>query len=302
MMRSLFSGVSGLKNHQLKMDVIGNNIANVNTLGFKGSRVVFQDLFSQTSSPASSAGDSIGGTNPQQVGLGVSTSTVDTLQTRTSTQYTGNTFDLAIEGDGFFKVEGNGDVFYTRAGNFYLDDDDYLVTGDGYYVQAFVNSNMYDNTGAYVDPVDGGGNYQANLDDKTDVVTTPGTPTNRIKIDHNYYKAVSVDKSGNVTALDKNDERVYLGVVSVSTFANSSALEKSGGNFYRPTNNSGAPEDKVPGDLGAGLISPGTLEMSNVDLSQEFTEMILTQRGFQANSRIITVSDTLLEELVNLKR
>lgn len=131
MLRSLYSGISGMKNFQTKLDVIGNNIANVNTVGFKKSRVTFKDMVSQTIAGGSAAGATIGGTNSKQIGLGSSSGTIDTIHSTSATQSTGRTLDLAIDGDGYFRIDTGDGIAYTRAGNFYLDNTGTLVTGDG---------------------------------------------------------------------------------------------------------------------------------------------------------------------------
>lgn len=295
MLRSLYSGVSGLRNHQVRMDVIGNNIANVNTVGFKASRVVFQDIYSQTLKPASGSTATSGGSNPQQIGLGVSLATVDVLQTRTGSQYTGEPLDLSIEGDGFFVVKDGSGTYYTRAGNFKTDENGTLVNANGLKVQG----TTYTYTPA-VDPVSG----DPILDPVTgeQVINVTSTPNSNITIDSSAYHDVTVDKNGNVIGIDTTGNKVTLATIQIATFNNQGALEKVGQSLYSPTNNSGAPNVMLPGSAGAATLNPGALEMSNVDLAKEFTDMITTQRGFQANSRIITTSDSLLEELVNLKR
>jgi len=145
MIRSMYSGISGMKNFQTKLDVIGNNIANVNTYGFKKGRVTFKDMVSQTISGASAPTQGRGGTNPKQVGLGSQLSSIDMIDTQGSLQTTGRVLDLAIQGDGYLTIaEGtpSGDTFfatstyYTRAGNLYLNNDGYVVTGTGHYVLA----------------------------------------------------------------------------------------------------------------------------------------------------------------------
>ncbi len=281
MLRSLYSGVSGLRNHQVRMDVIGNNIANVNTIGFKASRVVFQDIYSQTIKPATGATATAGGSNPQQIGLGVSLATVDVLHTRTGSQYTGAPLDLAIEGDGFFIVNDGANSFYTRAGNFTTDSNNNLVNANGFKVQGTMYNVDHDN------------------DPATPAVTVQHTD---ITIDSALYHDVTVDKNGNVIGVDDDGDKVTIATIELATFNNQNSLEKVGENLYSPNNNSGAPTVTLPGVDGAATLNPGALEMSNVDLAKEFTDMITTQRGFQANSRIITTSDSLLEELVNLKR
>ncbi|ARF15323.1 flagellar basal body rod protein FlgG [Sporosarcina sp. P12(2017)] len=265
MIRSMYSGISGLKNFQTKLDVIGNNIANVNTYGFKKGRTVFKDLYSQTVAGATGPGDTRGGVNPKQVGLGAQLATIDTMHSPGSTQFTGNTLDLAIEGDGFFIVEdGNDEKLYTRAGNFYLDKDGNIVDGDGRYLSK-----------------EGGGSIEVPLE----------------------ATSLSIGQDGVVKyvldgILEGED------VVALAKFSNPGGLTKIGGNLYQESANSGVAEDGTGAPLidGRGAIKSGSLEMSNVDLSEEFTEMIVAQRGFQANTRIITTSDEILQELVNLKR
>ena len=279
MLRSLYSGVSGLKNHQYRMDIIGNNIANVNTVAYKSSRVVFEDIYSQTLQPASSPTATTGGANAQQVGLGVGMSAVDMLFTRTGSSYTGNMLDVSIEGDGFFAVRDTTASLeptaqFTRAGNFKKDNNGNLVTSDGKFVMCWVDDDANPATP----------NVQG-------VLNVPAAYTN-----------LAIDKNGVVSAIDGTGTKRVLGTLVLATFNNQEGLEKVGGSLYERTANSGDPSYVYPGTAGTATINPGALEMSNVDLSQEFTDMIITQRGFQANSRIITTSDSLLEELVNLKR
>jgi len=278
MMRSLYSGVTGLRNHQTKMDVIGNNIANVNTIGYKSSRVIFQDIYSQTVKPAAAASATSGGTNPQQIGLGMQVATIDVMHTKGTPQYTGYALDLSIDGDGYFVIQNGANYTYTRAGNLYLDSQNFLVDANGNYISGI-------DTTATPDPVTG-------LYAATDLVS--------IQIDPSYTD-VSIDSKGQITALN-GSATVIIGTIAVATFANPNGLEKSGENSYRTTVNSGTAELCAPTTAGSGKINPGTLEMSNVDLTAEFADMIVTQRGFQANSRIITTTDEMLEEIVNMVR
>jgi flagellar hook protein FlgE len=261
MLRSMYSGISGMKNFQTKLDVIGNNIANVNTYGFKKGRVVFKDMINQNISGASAAGDSRGGVNAKQIGLGSQISTIDTIHTTGSLQSTGRVLDLAVSGSGFFQVTdaSGGETLYTRAGNFYLDESGDLVTGDGFYLSPKIN-----------------------------------IPTDA--------KSMSIGQDGTVNYVDKDGVLTSAGQLQLAKFPNDGGLEKAGGNYFKETTNSGAAFVDSPGVSGIGTIESGFLEMSNVDLSEEFTEMITAQRGFQANTRIITTSDEILQELVNLKR
>ncbi|AKS38052.1 flagellar basal body rod protein FlgG [Anoxybacillus gonensis] len=270
MLRSMYSGIGGMKNFQVKLDVIGNNIANVNTYGFKKGRTIFKDLVSQQISGASGASGGKGGVNPKQVGLGSQLSAIDTVHTQGSLQTTGRVLDLAISGDGFFVV-GNvatppgaaTNLAYTRAGNFYLDQNGDIVNADGFYL-----------------------------------VNTAGQS---IRIP-STAQSMSIGADGTVSYVDASGNLVTAGTIRLAKFNNNEGLEKVGQNLYRPTTNSGAAVNTSPGLNGAGILVPGTLEMSNVDLAEEFTEMIVAQRGFQANTRIITTSDEILQELVNLKR
>ncbi|WP_153720430.1 flagellar basal body rod protein FlgG [Sporosarcina cascadiensis] len=268
MLRSMYSGISGLKNFQTKLDVIGNNIANVNTYGFKKGRAVFKDLISQTVSGATGPTDLRGGVNYKQVGLGSQIAAIDTIHSGGSTQFTGNTLDLAISGDGFFKVgeDGGENSFYTRAGNFGLDQNGDLVDGEGRYV----------------------------LDTGSAKINIPLDAT-----------SMSIGQDGSVRYVQPGqDELQGTQNISITKFANPGGLEKVGGNLFQFSANSGSPEDNFGAPMleGRGKIESGFVEMSNVDLSEEFTEMIVAQRGFQANTRIITTSDEILQELVNLKR
>ncbi|MBH0167738.1 MULTISPECIES: flagellar basal body rod protein FlgG [Fictibacillus] len=285
MLRSMYSGISGMKNFQVKLDVIGNNIANVNTYGFKKGRTTFKDLVSQQIAGASEATATRGGVNPKQVGLGSQLSTIDTVHTQGSLQNTARPLDLGISGDGFFRL-GTGTIAaaggvkginitlsettYSRAGNFYLDQEGYIVNSDGKYLLGPVG--------------------------------TPATTSVAIKIPTDA-KSFSVGADGTVNYIDKDGKLTKAGQIELAKFSNNEGLEKAGSNEYRASTNSGNPLPSYPGGTGgAGTLVAGALEMSNVDLSEEFTEMIVAQRGFQANTRIITTSDEILQELVNLKR
>lgn len=313
MMRSLYSGVSGLRNHQTRMDVIGNNISNVNTAGYKASRVVFQDIYSQLIKSGAAAAETTGGTNPAQIGLGVTMGAIDILHTSAATQRTDNPLDLAIEGDGYFilcrntddietSTGGGGDdvttvnnANYTRAGNFYVDSEGRLVNADGLFVVGYIFNTEDEEGGA------GGGG------------TEEEPELGIISFTYNYedgsgdtikarYKDISIDDTGVIWGLNHENNKVAVAQIALATFSNSNGLEKEGNSLYSATGSSGPANITVSGEGGAGRINPGGLEMSNVDLATEFTDMIVTQRGFQANSRIITTSDSMLEELVNLKR
>lgn len=421
MMRSLFSGVAGLKCHQTRMDSIGNNIANVNTPGFKSSRVTFIDTLTQTLSGASAATGTIGGTNAKQIGLGVGIGGVDTMFTDGSVQSTGNNTDLCLSGSGLFVVKDPSGTYYTRNGAFQTDAAGNFVTSSGgLFVQGWMASgtgatrkidttatttnitgllagkpiaaqaskaitlannlssqtadngtaittadlydslgnkhtitltftkdaapattwtisasssdpavkfnnapppfNMgtlkfnadgsYDKTGSALitAPITyGNGSAAASVDlapDATNLTQYSSESTLASKADgyaDGALKSISIDSQGVVTGSYTNGVNQVEAQVAIASFNNPGGLTKSGSSLYSVSNNSGAPNVKTATALGV-KITPSALEMSNVDLANEFSDMIVTQRGFQSNSKIITVSDEMLETLVNMKR
>ncbi|QBS37817.1 flagellar hook-basal body complex protein [Thermaerobacter sp. FW80] len=288
MMRSLYAAISGLQNHQLRMDVIGNNIANVNTVGFKASRVTFKELFSQTLRGAAAPTPPVrGGTNPIQIGLGTTLSGIDVVHQPGNPQVTGVNTDLAIQGDGFFVLrDATGAEVYTRAGDFRLDAQGYLVSGDGLLVLGWQADD-----GVLPDPDPTAAGPIRVLDPDADPATEP----------ENVVVSFSIDTAGVITGTFADGSTRPIAQIALATFANPSGLLRDG-HLYRQSNNSGVPDVGAPGTGGRGTVQAGALEMSNVDLSREFVDMIVTQRGFQANSRVITTSDEMLQELVNLKR
>jgi flagellar hook protein FlgE len=423
----MYSGISGLKNFQTKLDVIGNNIANVNTAGFKKGRVTFKDAMSQTIAGASAATENRGGKNSMQVGLGSTLASIDTIHDGSSIQTTNRAQDLAIQGDGYFVVKSGNAEYYTRAGNLYLDDSGTLVTADGFKVQAYkyaadgqtltntygdvaINVNavmpatsttkitfsenlaanavgpdstnpdikgtvftqqikVIDNTGqSHVvdvhfkktgtdawdvfigkDPngVDSSGSAIApdhsltfvngKIDPASAVIaakeitvvndnadTTSVDESVKVTVDLDFtnltqfegtttaiadpdgstegkLESFSIGSAGEISGVYSNGEISKLGRLAIAKFSNTAGLSKAGGNTFQETISSGVANIGAAGD-GRGTVASGALEMSNVDLSEEFTEMITAQRGFQANTRIITTSDEILQELVNLKR
>jgi flagellar hook protein FlgE len=313
----MYSGISGMKNFQTKLDVIGNNIANVNTYGFKKGRVVFKDMMSQTVSGASGPTNTRGGVNPKQVGLGSQLSTIDTIFEGGSTQTTNRVLDLAISGDGFFQVgttniahDNFSDIQYTRAGNFYMDEDGYLVNADGQFVVGFAAvPTTSTGTGTpsvttYPKPDDITGTFEFPATGPTYTGGGTGTATVQYRpiMIPTDAQSMSISKDGAITFVDAGGTLRWAGQLVLAKFPNAGGLEKTGSNMYQASNNSGTPVLNFAGESGIGTTESGFLEMSNVDLSEEFTEMITAQRGFQANSRIITTSDEILQELVNLKR
>lgn len=413
MLRSMFSAISGLKAHQTKMDVTGNNIANVNTVGFKSSSTVFQDTLSQVVRAGGAPAAERGGTNPAQVGLGVKLAAITTNWTNGAAQSTGRSTDFMIEGDGMFVTRGAGnEQLYTRAGSFEFDATGRLVTPDGSILRGWVaaadgtinpNGPVEDLTvpyGAGVPPTatrtsvvegnlnssavagdfvqtpvkmfdqmgvrqevtytftktatpntwtltvaNGGGalpltnadgtafdgtvtfdNDGTMLTPAAGVRFTPGTASwpGTVAIDLSEIEqfggksevvpsdvdgyamgtlqGFELSNDGTITGTYSNGLRQNLGQLAMASFNNPGGLEKSGNSSFRVGQNSGEPMIGVAGSGGRGILSSGALEMSNVDLSEEFTSLIVAQRGFQANSRVITASDELLQDLVNLKR
>ena len=404
MLRSLFSGISGLRSHQTMLDVTGNNIANVNTTGFKSSQTQFQDALSQVVQNASGAQAGTGGTNPAQVGLGVRVAGVTTNFTQGASQLTGRSTDMMIQGDGFFAVRKGTDTFYTRAGGFDFDATGQMVLpGEGALVQGWAAVNgVIDTNGPLTDlkvpagtlmgavattSATYGGNLQSDAAvgtviqravtayDSTGVerqismtltkaasgwtmsasdgtATYPAAPATSIPLVFTAagaldpaasgltgtgsfaLGAVTVDMSkvtgfagvqtiaastqdghsagtlqafslgadGTITGSFSNGLKQAIGRIALASFTNPAGLEKAGGSLFRTTVNSGNAQVGAAGTGGRGGLAGGALEMSNVDLSSEFTNLIIAQRGFQANSRVITTSDEVLQELTNLKR
>ncbi|WP_062517481.1 flagellar hook protein FlgE [Demequina gelatinilytica] len=401
MLRSLFSGISGLRAHQTMLDVTGNNIANVNTTGFKSSNVQFQDTLSQVLSNASAPQGGRGGTNPAQVGLGVQVAGISTNFQQGAAQLTNVSTDMMINGDGFFIVNSGGQQMYTRNGSFTFDSTGQLTTADGSLVQGWaadasgaINTNgalgalrlpistlmgasattsvdfegnlpsdaaagtvlnrqidVYDASGtahtlnlAFTRTAAGWdisgavngtssaqtGSIAFNTDGSIASLTMPTFPADAatglsgIDVDLSAltgYAAIETvaantqdgRAAGSLTAFEVNNDGTIMGTfdnglkqaigrVALASFSNPNGLSKSGNSLYSASVNSGDAQVGTAGSGSRGSITGGSLEMSNVDLSAEFTNLIVAQRGFQANSRIISTSDSVLEELVNLKR
>lgn len=277
---ALYTAVSALQAHQQFMSVVANNLANVNTVGFKGSRVLFSDALSQTlRPPQESAGLNAGG-NGVQIGLGTGLGSITPLFSQGALQSTGLPTDLAIEGDGFFTVNDpvTGANYFTRAGAINVDTNGYLVTPTGQRIQ-------------------GGDVGASNGDPLVDMQIPPdvgGVPVT----------SFSIDSSGKINALLSDGTTAEIGNITLEKFNNPQALLKIGQNLYRETGASGRVFNSynTPGQNGVGGTRSGYLELSNVDLGQEFSDMIRAQRGLQANARTITTSDEIMQELINLKR
>lgn len=463
MMRSLYSGVSGMQNHQTRLDVIGNNVANVNTTGFKRGRVNFQDMISQQLSGAARPTTEVGGVNPKEVGLGVMTASIDTIFTQGNLQSTGVNTDVAIQGNGFFILKNGEESFYTRAGAFGLDSEGTLVNpANGMRVQgwmaeelngemvlntagstediiipvgtkdpakatqnvdfacnlnkntpeildgaseadiakgtwsteqkiydSFGNQHMlsvsftrvvgnpnqwqatvtvnpdgevptetrvglgttdgtentflvnFDNNGTLLSVTDSAGNItnpegevviqasfnvpEANPDDAGNPyrqtlninLGTIGSQKNTITQSASqsstkafyqdgytmgYLDNFKIDSTGTITGVYSNGTNRIIGQLALASFTNQGGLEKAGENTYVESNNSGMANIGTSGIAGKGSLLAGSLEMSNVDLTEQLTDMIVTQRGFQASSKTIQTADTLLDTVMNLKR
>lgn len=301
MLRSLFSGVSGMKSNQIKMDVIGNNIANVNTVAFKGARVTFKDMLNQTLQGTSAPNENIGGTNAKQIGLGVAVASIDTNMSQGALQPTGRATDLAIEGNGFFIVSNGVETKFTRDGSFTLDKNGALVTSEGLHVRGALNTNIISNQKLETNDIEPSIiDNSTMLNDLHDIYIPL-----EAEFDNSSTKvkltSFTIEKDGLIKAI-YGDNTVVIGRIALATFQNPVGLLKLGSNLYSASSNSGEPQIGTASSPGFGTIQQGILEMSNVDLAEQFTEMIVTSRSFQANSRTITTSDELLQELLNLKR
>jgi fagellar hook-basal body proteins len=302
MLRSLYSGVSGMKSNQTKMDVIANNIANVGTTAFKSGRVRFQDILSQTvqgaSAPVQAGTNGLGGINPKQVGLGMQVAGIDTITNQGSPQPTGRPLDCAIDGDGYFIVSNDGtdgNVVYSRDGAFGFDANFNIVNSNGqkllgYALDPATGKLPADLSTAKLQPLSIP-EYKFHFDVDGNVVSDAA------KI-NNY----SINQDGTITAVYDDSTSMVLGRISLAKFPNPGGLLKLGNNSYTVSANSGDAAPTPAGEGGTGKVLQSTLEMSNVDLASEFTDMISTSRAFQANSRSITTSDEMLQELLNLKR
>ena len=463
MMRSLYSGVSGLQNHQTRMDVIGNNISNVNTTGFKRGRVNFQDMISQQLSGAAKPTDEIGGVNAKEVGLGMTVASIDNIFNQGNLQSTGVSTDIAIQGNGFFVLKSGEESFYTRNGAFGLDMNGTLVNpATGMRVQgwmaedvngqmivstaatptdlvipvgskdpakettnvnfacnlnkntpeilegaspedikngtwgteqkiydSFGNEHMlsvtfrrvvgtpnqweatvnidednadftqtrvglgstdgmgntfivsFDNYGALQSVTDSAGNV-TNPEGQVVIQTSFAVPDSNVDEEGNPYRQTlninlgtigsfkdtitqsssksttkafyqdgytmgyldnfKIDSSGVITGVYSNGTNRTIGQIAMASFTNQQGLEKAGDNTYVESNNSGMARIGESGVAGKGTLMAGALEMSNVDLSEQMTDMIVTQRGFQSNAKTIQTADTLLETVLSLKR
>ena len=282
MLRSLFAGISGLRVNQTMLDVTGNNIANANTTGFKASTTVFSDTLSQMLTAASGGNAERGGTTPIQIGLGVQLAATSTNFGQGSAQLTGRPTDIMLQGDGFFVLRDGAENVYSRAGAFTFDQTGVLVAPNGMRVQGYALDGAGLPTGAPVD---------------VDLHMIDGSLPPGVEL-----TSYSIAADGKVRGVFSDGVQRDVCQLAVADFTNPMGLEKIGDTAFRESANSGAVQLGVAGQGQRGQIMAGALEMSNVDLSAEFTNLILAQRGFQASSRVITTSDQVLEELVNIKR
>ncbi len=450
MMRALFAGVSGLRNHQVRMDVIGNNIANVNTVAFKSSRVTFAESFNQLLQGATRPPANSGGRNPTQIGNGMNIASIDTKFTQGTLISTGVKTDVAITGDAFFVAKGNGKSLYTRAGNFQFDANGRLVApSNGFIVQGInadslgnfsassavtdidltlnrksparatqevtlagnlnvnqritatspvtvaephlmsitafdtvgqahnlvmrfdqvfagtppvpdntwtfsitsptanveaidnavpptaspldtnqglvtfnANGQMVDFSNGAVDlsvepvrilvtPASGGTPFEVVMDpgsiNDINGLSQFANPSNAVFSSQDGYTSgdlqdIAIDSSGVITGFYTNGVSRPVGQLSLASFSNPSALLRRGDNMFEPSPNTGVAVLGFAGTSNTSTITSSSLESSNVDLAEQFTDLITAQRGFQASARMITTADEVLTELVNLKR
>lgn len=339
MLRSLYSGISGMKVNQTKLDVIGNNLANVSTTAFKGSRVNFSTTISQTLGSASAASDSLGGVNGKQIGLGAQISSIDKIMSQGSMQSTSRSLDVAVDGSGYFMVAtgpaltgdakdsitivnngvgtmpANSSVAYTRDGSFVLDNEGNLLTSKGYRVLGFAMKSGV-NGGNNVDNIDANGNVlyvESNnkteaIDDKLVSLKIPDkvVKNNGDKV---AVKSFNISADGLITGVLETGEITALGQIAMSSFKNEVGLTDIGNNMYEPSGSSGAAiissgKNSTAGrnSSGYGDILQGYLEMSGVDMAEQFTDMIVATKAFQAAGKTITTGDEILSEIINLKR
>lgn len=306
MMQSLASAVSGLQGEQTAMDVIGNNIANVNTIGFKGSNVDFATLLFQTLNSGSAPTASMGGTNPTQVGLGVGIGAISTNMAQGSLQQTGNPLDIAIEGNGFLTLQGPQGTVYSRAG-------DLEVDASGNVVQA--------STGSIVQgwmPTGGPTTTLTWTQSSGAPAPTTIAPTG-LKVAQTYtpsggtveqLSSVAIGPNGVIVATYEGaggvSTQTVVGQIALAVFQNPNGLVAVGGTAYVPGPNalppgSTTPTYSQPGSNGSGSLAVGALEQSNVDISQELTNMIVSERTYEVDAKLITTSDNMLQSLIQIQ-
>jgi len=292
MMRSLYSGVAGLRTHQTKMDVVGNNISNVNTYAYKSQRATFRDLYYQTTRASSN------GVNAMQLGYGAQVGSIDTLHMRAGYSPTDRPMDVYIDGEGFITVaDPNGGEMYTRVGALSFMPIKDSTTGS--YKLVDINGNPILGCNATITASTPPTSTIPGIDPATSLIASPvGVEVEKFA----DYTNISIGADGIITGIDKTGTVLQLGAIAIAKISNPEGLTMQGNSYFKAINNTGVISYNKASKNGVGGLVTGALEMSNVDLAKEFTDMITTQRGYQANSRIISVVDEMLQELVNLKR
>ena len=290
MMSGMYAAISGLDAHQTMLDVTANNLANVDTVGYKGQSAVFSDELSQLMQPGTTANGYSAGTNPLQIGLGTQVGSIENVMTAGGTQTTGNPTDVLIQGNGWLRV-ANGNVSttpptfnatqYTRAGDLTLNASGYLCTQTGQFVLGY-GATQNASTGTYSANTAGGANNP--------IVVPPGS-TN-----------VTIGADGSVNYQTPSGTSVTAGYISLATFPNQAGLQRNGGSLWGGTAASGPETAGQPGTAGFGQTISGELEQSNVDMGTEFTNMIEAERGYQANASTITTADQMMQTAVNMKQ
>jgi flagellar hook protein FlgE len=297
MMRGMYAAISGLQAHQTMLDVTANNLANVDTVGYKSQRTTFVDQLSQLTRGAAGTTTQFSGSNPMQVGLGVTVGSIDSLMSQGSVQTTSNPTDVAIQGDGFLRVATGSppatapftatfnNAQYTRAGNMTTNPLGFLTTQTGEYAV---------------------GRNAVATGTAPNITYAPGTSDSYINVPPGSTD-IAIAKDGAVSAIDQvatsptYQQRVTAGYISLANFANPAGLERQGGTLWQTTANSGGPVIGTPNTAGFGSTISGELEMSNVDMATEFTNIIEAQRGYQANASVITTGDQMMQTVVQMK-
>ena len=340
MLRSMYSGISGMKANQAKLDVIGNNIANVSTTGFKASNARFTDMLYQNSSSATAPTTSKGGTNANQIGLGAKLSSINKVMSQGNALATGRSLDVCVDGEGYFIVSkgntsfgeenpiennvlsgGANSIYYTRDGNFTLDKDGNLLTADGYRVMGYLYTDANGNPSINEDGI---ANY-VDPDDADLQAVGQGAQLNTLRIPQSVMfedangdvseqpvASFSIGQDGMIIGVLGNGSQTVLGQIATATFSNPEGLTDAGGNLAIVSANSGVPVVRTPnGELAAGMednskaygsLIQGCLEASNVDLTEQFTDMITATRAFQASSKMISTADEILQTVTGLMR
>lgn len=326
MIRSMFAAVSGLKAHQNRMDVISNNIANVNTYGFKAGRATFKESIYQNMYNSSEGNEYTGGQNPSQIGYGTQIGTVSVNYAPGNYEPTGYGTDCMIDGNGFFMVgqkqypttgdannnagtttdattglENDGEnipkLSLTRVGAFTIDGDGYLVDGNGNVVYGFWDQDGGAVAGTNKFEADTGTLKPIRICTERDqgfIYTTDDVPMT--------LTSIAIDASGMLSGTASDGTIYKIAQLAVCNVPNPNALEKIGDSYYQVRNNTGEVHAYAPGEGTTGKLISNGLEMSTTELATEISNMIITQRGFQANSKMITVSDEMLSDLISMKR